>query len=161
MSRFNFKQINSLIKGKRLNGICRVLCGDKIGKGINREVFVLKQNSNYVVKVEGDPSSGAFANVLEWRNYCDYRDVIAFGKYLAPCELITETGQILVQRRVGFKMRKDYPKYIPAVFTDLKIQNYGWIGNQFVCCDYPYLLLLGTDPKKSKYAKWWNGNGKN
>lgn len=160
MPKFNFKKINSLIKGKKLNAVCRILCGDKIGTGITREVYVLKQNPNYVVKIQVDPSKGVFANVLEFTNYCDFREVSAFGHYLAPCELITETGQVLIQRRVEFRKRKDYPKYIPAVFTDLKIQNYGWIGDQFVCCDYPFLLLLGTDPKKIKYAKWRNVNDK-
>lgn len=161
MSRFNFKQINTLTNGKKLNGIVKVLCDEKIGKGANREVFILKQNPGYVVKVEGNPSTGNFANISEFCNYRDYREVLGFGKFLAPCEFITETGQVLIQKRVEFKRRKDYPKYIPAVFTDLKLQNFGWIGNQFVCCDYSFLLLLGTDPNKIKYAKWWNANGKN
>lgn len=160
MARLNHKQIGLLIKGKKINAICKALCGEMIGKGANREVFVLKQNPNYVVKVEVNPSRGSFANVMEWRNYIDYSYVTGFCNYLAPCELITETGQVLIQRRIEFKKRKDYPKYVPAVFTDLKLQNFGWIGNQFVCCDYSFLLLLGTDHKKMKYAKWWNGIGR-
>lgn len=60
----------------------------------------------------------------------------------------------MIQKRVEHRKRKDYPKYIPAVFTDTKLKNFGWIGDRFVCCDYSYLpFTLGK--YKMKYAKWW------
>jgi len=84
-----------------------------------------------------------------------------FGKYLAPIELINETGDILVQRRVEFKEKKFYPKKIPILFTDIKQANFGWIDGQFVCCDYAYLLMLTikTDSSRYKNANWKRKNG--
>lgn len=110
-----------------------------LGSGCYRDVYVLKQNPNYVVKIERDPSTGAFCNVTEWRNWVTYKDFKFLSDWLAPCELITETGQMLIQRRVTHKRRKDYPKYVLAVLCDLKLNNFGWIGDKFVCCDYPFI----------------------
>ncbi len=155
MKKFNIKQLPSL-KGKKVNQTIKLICGDKIGSGAHRDVYILKQNPEYVVKIERDMSNGNFANVTEWRNYIDNKYWTWFEQWLAPCEMINETGQILIQRRVVPGRRKDYPKYIPKRFTDLKITNFGWIGDRFVCCDYSYLMELMERGNKLKYAKWWS-----
>jgi hypothetical protein len=142
-------------RAKTLEKIIKSICDEQIGTGVYRDVYVLKQNPKYVVKVERDMSKGSFANAMEWRNYIDNKDWNLLKEWLAPCELINETGEILIQKRVSWegKCRKDLPKYIPDVFTDTKIMNFGWIGKKFVCCDYSS-LLLGTKGKM-KHAKWW------
>ena len=134
------------------------ICGEQIGKGLYRNVYVLKQNPNYVVKIEGDLTTTQFANVTEWRNYINNKEWKWFEEWLAPCEMINETGQVLIQRRIEHKRRKDYPKYIPVMFTDLKLKNFGWIGDRFVCCDYSFIpfYIITTGKSKMKYAKWRN-----
>jgi hypothetical protein len=149
------KLIRIIKRAKILDKIIKAICGEQIGSGVYRDVYLLKQDPKYVVKIERDMSSGTFANATEWRNYIDNRDWNLVKGWLAPCEMINETGVLLIQKRVSWegKRRKDYPKYIPDVFTDTKLMNFGWIGKKFVCCDYS-LLLLGTKGKM-KYAKWW------
>lgn len=151
---FNFDSLLAQLSNKNFKQQIKFLCGEQIGEGLYRDVYVLKQNPNYVVKVEADPSRTTFANVTEWRNYIDNKDWKFLALWLASCEAINETGQILIQERVNWnnKKRKDYPKYIPSVFTDLKLKNFGWIGDRFVCCDYS-MFVLGE--VKMKYAKWW------
>lgn len=142
------------LRGKTIAQIIKFNCGEKIGEGVHRDVYELKTNPEYVVKIERDPSTGDFANVTEWRNYINNKDWKFLGQWLAPCELINETGQVMIQRRVEHRRRKDYPKYIPSVFTDLKLRNFGWIGDRFVCCDYSFMpFTLGKN--KMKYVKWW------
>lgn len=158
--KFNFREFQKLVEGKSLNKIIKLVCGEKIGEGVHREVFVCKQNPNFVVKVEKRDCRGIFANVTEWRNWMNNKEWKWFGKYLAPIELINETGDILVQRRVEFKEKKFYPKKIPILFTDIKQANFGWIDGQFVCCDYAYLLMLTvkTDSSRYKNANWKRKN---
>lgn len=158
-------RIQQLLTGKSINAIVKHVCGELIAKGLYRDVYVLKSNPEYVVKIERDMSHAQFANVTEWRNYIDAREWEWFANWLAPCEMINQTGQVLIQRRVTPGKRKDYPKYVPAMFTDLKLQNFGWIGDRFVCCDYSFLkTALPTQKRKGskymQYAKWWTLNSK-
>jgi hypothetical protein len=156
MKKLNTKEIGKLITGKKVNQIVKLLCGELIGKGVYRDVYVLKQNPDYVVKIEREPDYGQFANVTEWRNYINYKEWKFLAEWLAPCELINETGQILIQARINWdgKRRKDYSKEIPSVFTDTKLKNFGWLGDKFVCCDYSFFCIY---PGKSsmKKPKWW------
>lgn len=159
MKKFNKKEFSRLIVGKKIMQIRNVVCGEFLGGGMFRDVHVYKQNPNYVVKIERDPSRGQFANATEWRHYIDNREWKFLSEWLAPCELITETGQVLIQRRIEHRRRKEYPKYIPCMFTDTKLRNFGWITgtDKFVCCDYTYIPLafVKVGGKKMKYAKWW------
>ena len=148
------KHALSLIRGKSIGRIIKTCCGEKIGSGSCRDVYAFKQYPEYVIKIERDPSGGDFANVCEWKNWVNHRQWNLIGEWLAPCIAINETGQVLVQRRVRPGRRKDYPKYIPVLLTDLKLENFGWIGKKFVCCDYP-MLIMPEPKKKMKYAKWW------
>lgn len=133
---YDFFHNNSV---KALNNFTKKYCGSYLGKGLYRTVYNYKVNSNYVVKIE-DTSKGSFSNVVEWRIWQDNEEWKKFSKYLSPSIAIDETGQILVQRKVEFKSIDNYPSKMPSVFSDFKIQNYGWIGNQIVCVDYAGLL---------------------
>lgn len=136
-----------------INAILKKFCGEMIGSGCYRDVYLLKQYPDYVVKIERDMTTGNFANAMEWRNYINNEYFEKFSSWLAPCVLINETGQLLVQQKVEFKARKFYPKKIPSYFTDKKISNFGWIGDQFVCCDYSFLL---QDKYYMKNVRWEN-----
>jgi len=150
------KKLLTPIKGRDMNAIRKNICGEQIGHGLYRDVYELKFDPRYVVKIEVDMSQAVFANATEWRNYINNKEWKWFEQWLAPCMLISETGQWMIQRRVNWKnkTKKDYPKEIPSMFTDTKYDNFGWIGNRLVCCDYSYIPF--TLPKtQTKRAKWW------
>jgi hypothetical protein len=158
VSKLNCKYFSKILKGKNLNQISKLICDELLGKGLYRDVYVLRQNPDYVVKIERNLGTGQFANVCEWRNYINNKDWEWFEKWLAPCEIITYDGQVLIQKRIMHGKKKDYPKLIPAMFTDTKYRNFGWIGTRFVCCDYSFIpfYIIKTGNSKMKKAKWWS-----
>lgn len=143
-----------LLQGKSIEQVKKKLCGQLLGTGVYRDVYVFKQYPEFVIKIERDMSIANFTNVSEWRNYIDLQNWKWFGRFLAPCEAISMDGQILIQYRVSFKEKKKYPKKIPVYFTDVKIDNFGWIGRKFVCCDYAFLLQPPKSKKPYKKAVW-------
>lgn len=154
------KEILSLINGKSVNQVHKRLCGELLGKGVYRDVYVFKKYPEYVIKIERDMTRANFANVTEFRNYIQNQDWTFLSDWLAPCELINQTGSILIQERVYWdgKRRKDYPMYVPGIFTDLKLKNFGWTKKgQFVCCDYSFMTtyIITVGKNKMRYAKWW------
>lgn len=149
------RKILKLIKSSdSIKTIHRKLCGKRINSGLYRDVYELKDNPLYVVKIEHSPGKCGFANASEWVNYIQHKDWKGFGEYLVPCEAISETGQWMIQRRIKHRESEEYPKKIPSFFTDTKYTNFGWIGDRFVCCDYPH-LIMGI-PLRMKLAKWWD-----
>lgn len=137
-----------------IRGALRYDCGELLGRGLNRDVYVCKHNPNYVVKIQRTVN---FDNIIEWEIWGFLWHTDWYRRWFADCITITESGLILVQKRVTHGIRKDYPKKVPKFFTDFKIQNYGWIGDQFVCCDYSNVLgmLTGFMTKDLRTAKWW------
>lgn len=130
----------------------RHLCAEQLGSGQYRDVFVLKQDRRFVVKIERDFSTGEFANASEWRNYINNRDDWFIRGWLAPIAQVTLNSQILVMRRARHGAIETYPRYIPAWLTDCKRTNYGFIGSRFVCCDYSFLT---RESRRMKRARWW------
>lgn len=153
--KLNHNKIIKIISGKTVNQVKKLICGEQLGEGLYRDVYVLKQDANYVVKIERSMAACDFANATEFRNYINNKELKSFSQWLAPCELISQTGQVMIQRRVSHGKRKDYPKKIPAYFTDLKLKNFGFINDKFVCCDYSF-LVFPDGSFKMRQAKWWN-----
>jgi hypothetical protein len=149
------ESIIDLVRCKSSKEIITKFRGKKLGRGTYRNVYAMKGSPDYVLKIELYQGLRTFANVTEWRNWSDNRLWIWLAQYLAPCLWISEDGKILIQRRVTFKEKKHYPKEIPALFTDTKIQNFGWIGNQFVCCDYSFFVIcIGKGNRPMKKVRW-------
>lgn len=141
-----------------IKGALHKYCGELIGNGLNRDVYALKFNPDYVVKIQRTQS---FDNIIEWQVWLavSYSDL---NEWFAPCIIINETGTVLVQKRVRAKMKKFYPKKLPVFFTDFKYANYGFIGDQFVCCDYAGVLdrLFYLDKGNLRNVRWWNHSEK-
>jgi len=153
-----YKQLPKLFEGKTVNSIHKKMCGELIGQGLYRDVYILKQNPAFVVKIERDMTGGNFANAMEWRNYINNKEWKFLADYLAECIAITQTGQVMIQRRVEHRSKKEYPKMIPAMFTDTKYKNFGWTGaGKFVCCDYSFIpfFTIKVGHNSMKKAKWW------
>lgn len=131
-------------------------CGDFIGSGIYRDVYIFKHDDRFVVKLERDiyKNGLSFQNVGEWRNWCEHLHYDAVAKFLAPCLTINRSGQILIQRRATRPIDGDNrkpPKLIPNLLTDTKIFNFGWIGDDFVSVDYSFMIRTDLKMKKAKY----------
>jgi hypothetical protein len=137
-----------------------MLCGEKLGSGVSRDVFACKLRPELVVKVETDFDYRSFANVAEMRIWCDNRDHKAVADWLAPCEYLSPDGRILLQARVDvlqppFKPGdKLPPDKIPAFLTDRKHSNFGWYQGRLVCCDYA--LTIATHSTRMTNAEYWS-----
>lgn len=158
--KLNTKSLVKKIENKTVPQIRKLICGELIGLGLYRNVYVLKDNPAYVVKIENDMRHCVFANATEWMNYINNKEFKFLEEWLAPCEMISQTGQVLIQQRVyrDGKKKKDYPKHVPTMLTDLKYENFGWIGARFCCCDYSFMLTVtaAVGSKKFKRANWWS-----
>lgn len=130
------------------------ICGKKIGSGCYRDVYELKFDKRYVVKVETKTKETPVANVMEWMNYTQAAGS-PLQKYLCPPLCLHPTGQILIMRKcMPAKSKEGLPKSLPACITDNKIENWGFIGKRPYIFDYTYLI----PDQKMKKAKYWSLN---
>lgn len=152
------REVEKLLSDYRhlpISKIIKKFAGEQLGCGGYRDVYVLKDAPRYVIKIERDMTTANFCNACEWRNYINHRGT-RIEKYFAPCYGINEAATFLIQGRLT-KMsddKKDFPKRIPALFTDTHIGNFGWIKDQFVSCDYPHILSAGYNLVE---VKWRGG----
>lgn len=131
-----------------------IVIGEKIGRGVHRDVYVFAPNKNFVIKVAiGDDGRGV--NILEEKLWADMYET-PISKWFAPVTLVSPGGKYLIQARLEPMRRKDYPKMIPHFFTDTKYSNFGWLPDKgFVCCDYgSFNMFRGVSIKMVK-ANWW------
>ena len=109
------------------------MCGEMLGRGASRDVYVFEPDPRYVLKFEMGAQS--FSNVREWDVW---NDALMGGKavadWLAPCVAISACGTVLRQRRTT--PAKTFPEKIPAWMQDTKRGNFGMIGRRFVAHDY-------------------------
>lgn len=133
--------------------LTHLFLGEVLGSGMSRTVYAHAQDPSLVIKVEyGD----RFQNVLEWEVWQGIKDS-PMAKWYAPCVDISPNGIVLIQKRVQMIPREQYPKEIPAFFTDTKYQNFGMLGKQFVCFDYGTMnIIRNCFTKRMQKADWWD-----
>ena len=129
-----------------------ILLGAKIGSGCYRDVYNCRLRDDLVVKIEREDKE--FHNIKEWTIWSELEYADEYNKWLAPCLEISKNGKILIQKKVEFGRQKEYPKEIPSFFTDVKPDNFGFIGNQLVCCDYGSTIFTRFFNKKLIKADW-------
>lgn len=112
-----------------------LLLGEKLGEGVARRVYVNNLDATRVVKIEDTARS--FQNIAEWELWQTVKEG-PLARWFAPCYHISPCGVVLVQERVADVAA--FPASIPAFFTDLKAENFGRRGRQFVARDYGSLL---------------------
>lgn len=136
------------------NDLKRLLFGNMKGTGIYREVFDFAPDKSLVIKcAERDPEINFFEQEI-WNMVAKTK----IAKWFAPCVDISPNGIFLIQKKVEMKGKESYPKMIPSFFEDTKYSNYGWIGKQFVCCDYSGFFRSSLTHKwngRLKKAEWW------
>lgn len=130
--------------------------GKLIGEGMSRKVFDLPLMPGFVVKIEEDQQR--FQNVIEWETWGTVDECDA-GKWFAPVKHISPNGRVLVMAKTTPIAPGDYPKMVPAFFTDLKYRNFGQYKGRLVCHDYGLASVLMTNglTKRMKRAHWYEG----
>lgn len=133
----------------------KLFCSEKLGEGQGREVWSFCYDENFVIKFE--PYAQSFQNVSEWNFWQDVllADDPEITKWFAPCNQISACGRVLIQKRTKPLEASKYPLKIPAHFTDLKLNNFGMLGKQFVCHDYgTHNMMQYGLTKRLKKVKW-------
>ena len=130
-----------------------LLCGDELGSGTQRNVFECRIRNDLVVKVEKENDWRLFANVHEMKFWRDNEYYSAISKWLAPCAYLSPDGRILLQKKVRTVQSDDVlPDMLPQFLTDIKRNNFGWIGEQLVAVDYA--LNLTNASVRMKKVNW-------
>jgi hypothetical protein len=131
-----------------------LLCHNKLGSGIHRDVFECRIDHKLVVKVETALPWRYFANVLEMKFWNDNQHCTAIAKWLAPCEYLSPDGLILLQRRCEpLRNSDELPAKLPSFLTDVKKDNYGLLDGRLVCFDYAlHIPSPSTRPRKAVWS---------
>lgn len=127
-----------------------MLCGDKIGSGVHRDVFVCKLLPEMVVKVETNTGYRDFPNMREMKFWCDHQHLPEVAKWLAPCTYLSPDARVMLQRRVLPILDDELPEKLPAFLADIKPDNFGRLEGRIVCVDYAIINL-----KPSLSMKAW------
>jgi len=130
------------------------IVGKKLGRGVTREVYNFVPDDTCVIKI-AHSYDGRQTNITEFKIWYELSNFDKkLSKWFAPCISISEGGKYLVQKKIEFGRLKDYPKKVPHFFYDIKRDNYGWYGKQFVCCDYGYFNITDSYSKRMKNIIW-------
>lgn len=138
----------------KVDGVCNLMFGKLIGEGVHRVVYEFAMDKRYVVKVEKEFDT--LSNIREFL----FWDAIQFteqAKWLCPIKEMSANGRILIMRKmepITEKNKHKIPKDVPKWLSDMKHSNYGFIGKQFVCCDYPFSADFAMSNVTKSTKKW-------
>ena len=148
-------EIEELFHGTLPADLLTIVCGDKLGWGHGRHVYIFKPDPSLVIKFEYEERS--FQNVLEWTVWDRIKEAPSVARWFCPIVDVSAGGTILLQKRTTPCEDKKLPKMVPAYFTDLKRGNWGLLDGRVVCHDYGTTLLMeeGMTSRMVK-AEWWD-----
>lgn len=138
-----------------LSDLTDLFIGGQLGSGCSRSVFDFNLNPNWVVKID---RSGQFHNVSEWDIWHSVKDYKEYSKFLAPCHHLSQCGRVLIQSKTYLITQEQLPTELPDFIADIKIDNWGIIGNQAVCHDYANHSFFNVDRIKLMKGYCWNNN---
>lgn len=124
-----------------------------IGRGTYRDTYSMRFDIGKVVKYEPNPSE-RWCNVLEYTFWQNWKDCPSVARWLAPCHYLSDNSNVLIMDRTMAPIadHRALPKSMPAFLTDLKPENFGYIGKRLVCHDYAfYVATLETKRRKIKW----------
>lgn len=135
--------------------IILTLCGKKLGYGSFRSVYEFNMNpSKLVVKIERNNTDCNISEFMLWDEIQGLKNNLAWVKeWFAPIHYCSPNGKVLIMEKTK-QLYKERPKKVPCFFTDIKVDNFGWIGNKFVCHDYGFINKFIKYQKKYQNAKW-------
>ncbi len=152
----NVDEVSTLSQLQDVNtDLILTLCGEKLGSGSYRSVYEFNMNPNkMVVKVEPKSTDCNIAEFLLWDEIQGLKGNLAWVKeWFAPIHWCSPNGKVLIMERTK-QLDKERPKKVPYFFTDVKADNFGWIGNKFVCHDYGFIHKFVKYEKKYQNAVW-------
>jgi hypothetical protein len=159
---------DELLDSERANAILKIpavgydfvtsLCGEYLGSGQFRSVFDYALDDKYVIKVEPKNTN---CNTIEYMMYNEIQylqgDLNWVKDWFSPVKWISPNGRLLVMRKTKphtDKTKKKRPDNIPKFLWDVKEENFGWIGNNYVCHDYGQLYNLIEYSKRMVKIDW-------
>lgn len=129
-----------------------MVIGDSEGAGTFRHIYSHAHDKDLIVKIENGYRS--FHNVTEWEVWKSIKST-DLAKWFAPCVEISGNGIVLIMKRAKPIPRAKLPARVPAFFTDLKAENWGWYKGHPVCVDYGlHLLHENGMTKRMRKANW-------
>lgn len=132
------------------------LCGDFLGEGTYRSTFAYALDpKKYVVKIEKESTSCNLVEYMMWQEIeglCG--DLEWVKKWFAPVKWVSPNGKVLIMERT-FEKDLKRPEKVPKFLWDVKANNFGWIGKNFVCHDYGQFYNFLHYPKGMKKAIWY------
>lgn len=132
----------------------KMLVSEWIGGGGFRNVYTAATDPTKVIKVE--ETAGSFSNVLEWEVWKAVKDKPQ-GRWFAPCHFISPNGAVLIQARTEPAAKGEYPKLMPAFFTDFKRSNFGLYRGRLVAHDYGLTTLIDNGLVAGQQrVRWWD-----
>lgn len=137
-----------------MNELEEFLCGRFLGGGIARKVYIYRPDDTFVIKIAED-KGGQSHNIIEWKIWDELKQVKSASKWLAPIVDVSDCGKYLIMKRAERGRKEDYPKMVPHFFTDMKYDNYGFIGKQLVCVDYANFIITKGFKFMLKKSDWW------
>ena len=129
--------------------------GKYIGSGSYRDVYEYNFNDDYVIKLEKDNTEQNISEYILWQEINSLNGDLRWVKdWFAPVLWCSPNGKILVMEKTKINDKKAKPEKIPIFLSDVKIHNFGWIGNKYVCHDYGMLDGFIKCEKKFKKIIW-------
>lgn len=130
-----------------------LLTGKTIGWGQYRRVYEHAFDKRLVIKQDDGQN---FSNLNEWQVWNEFKDT-PLGLWLAPVHFCSPRGLWIVMARTRPIPIGKFPKRIPALFTDIKPDNWGMYRGRPVCHDYgnhTVFTLARPHASKLKAAHW-------
>lgn len=126
-----------------------LLCDERIGGGMSREVYSSKLLPDCVVKIE--QPGGFFQNIVEWETWQRVK-YTEHSRWFAECKWISPNGSVLIMERTRPAAPSERPDSLPVFLTDFKATNFGMVSSVgkngstgkdwFVCHDYGTNMLF-------------------
>lgn len=136
--RVSFKRIRTLFTEDPISAdFFDMFVGDHIASGSARNVYCYADGKN-VIKFE---QAGTYQNTSEWDAWLHVQGTDV-AKWFAPCKFLSPTGRVLVQAYAPDMKPHQIPDKVPAFFSDIKYENWGWYKGHPVCRDYGLTLLM-------------------
>ena len=131
------------------------ICGEQIGTGVFRSVFEYNLDNKYVVKIEPLSTNCNIVEHMIWDEVEGLHGKLEWvKKWFAPVKWVSPNGRILVMQKTKEIYSRKRPEKVPAFFWDVKPDNFGWIGKNYVCHDYGQFYNMIYYPSRMRKINW-------
>jgi hypothetical protein len=150
-------QLERIVDNQDVNtDLILMICGKRIGSGTFRDVYEFNLDPEYVVKLEKKSTSSNITEFTIWDEVRGLKGNLAWVKgWFAPIIYLSPNGKVLIMKKTEPKLNKERPNKVPAFLMDAQHDNFGWLGNKFVCHDYGFINGLISYNKRFKKVDWY------